>query len=38
MKKLVRKANNFVARQAARIQLAVSNNKGEGYIDTAVFY
>ena len=36
MKKLVRKANNFIARQAARTQLAVSNNKGEGYIDTAV--
>lgn len=36
MKKLVRKSNNFVARQAARMQLAVSNNKGEGYIDTAV--
>ncbi len=36
MKKLVRKVNNFIARQAARMQLAVSNNKGEGYIDTAV--
>lgn len=36
MKKLVRKVNNFIARQAARTQLAVSNNKGEGYIDTAV--
>jgi len=36
MKKLVRKVNNCIARQAARMQLAVSNNKGEGYIDTAV--
>jgi hypothetical protein len=36
MKKLVRKVNSFIARQAARMQLAISNNKGEGYIDTAV--
>ena len=36
MKKLLRKANNFAIKQAVRMQLAVSNNKGEGYIDTAV--
>lgn len=36
MKKLVRKAYNFATKQAVRIWLTVSNNKGEGYIDTAV--
>lgn len=36
MKKLVRRANDFVTRQAIKVQMAVSNNKGEGYIDTAV--
>ena len=36
MKKLVKKANNFVAKQAIKAQIALSNNKGEGYIDTAV--
>lgn len=36
MKKLVKKANNFMAKQAIKVQIALSNNKGEGYIDTAV--
>ena len=36
MKKLVRRANDFVTRQAIKVQVALSNNKGEGYIDTAV--
>ncbi len=36
MKKLVKRANNFVAKQAIKVQIALSNNKGEGYIDTAV--
>lgn len=36
MKKLVRIANNFVTRQTIKVQMAVGNNKGEGYIDTAV--
>ncbi len=32
----MKKANDFVTRQAIKMKLAVSNNKGEGYIDTAV--
>lgn len=36
MKKLVKRANNFVAKQAIKAKIALSNNKGEGYIDTAV--
>ena len=36
MKKLVKRANNFVTTQATKVQMAISNNKGEGYIDTAV--
>ena len=36
MKKLVKRANNIVAKQAIKAQIALSNNKGEGYIDTAV--
>lgn len=36
MKKLVKRANNFMAKQAIKVQIALSNNKGEGYIDTAV--
>ena len=36
MKKLVKRVNNFVVKQAIKAQIALSNNKGEGYIDTAV--
>lgn len=36
MKKLVRRANNFVTTQAIKVQMALNNNKGDGYIDTAV--
>ena len=36
MKKLVRRANNFVTKQTIKVQMALSNNKGDGYIDTAV--
>ena len=36
MKNFMKKANDFATRQAIKMKLAVSNNKGEGYIDTAV--
>lgn len=36
MTKLMKKANGFVTRQAIKVKMAVSSNKGEGYIDTAV--
>lgn len=36
MKKLIKKVNNLMARKATKVQIAVSNNRGEGYIDTAV--
>lgn len=39
MKKIVENVNNvnsFLARQAIKAKLALRNNKGEGYIDTAV--
>lgn len=36
MKKLMRRANYFLTGQAVKIGMAVRNNKGEGYIDTAV--
>lgn len=36
MKKLVRRANNFVTTQTIKVQMTLSNNKGDGYIDTAV--
>ena len=36
MKNFMKKANDFVTRQAIKMKQAVSNNKGEGYIDTAV--
>ena len=36
MKKMMKRANEFVVKQAIKARLAVSNNKGEGYIDTAV--
>lgn len=36
MIKLMKKSNKFMSRQAIKMQSALSNNKGEGYIDTAV--
>lgn len=36
MKKLMKRANNFITGQAFKLHMEVSNNKGEGYIDTAV--
>lgn len=36
MKKLMKRANQSMARQVIKMQSILSNNKGEGYIDTAV--
>jgi hypothetical protein len=36
MKNMLRKANEFITRKAVAVKVAVSNNRGEGYIDTAV--
>lgn len=36
MKKAIGKTNGFIERQAIAVKMAVSNNRGEGYIDTAV--
>ena len=36
MKNMMKKANNFFIRQAVKMHIALNNNKGEGYIDTAV--
>ena len=36
MKKFMKSVNNFAARQAIKLEKALRNNKGEGYIDTAV--
>jgi hypothetical protein len=36
MKKFMKKAKDLATRQAVKIQAAVCNNNGEGYIDTAV--
>ena len=36
MKNMMKKANNFVIRQTVKMHIALNNNKGEGYIDTAV--
>ncbi len=36
MKKLMKRANQYMSRQAIKMQSALSNNKGEGYIDTAI--
>ncbi|MBU5426967.1 hypothetical protein KQI41_11140 [Tissierella pigra] len=33
---MIKKANEFITRKAISMKLAVSNNRGEGYIDTAV--
>ena len=36
MKKFMKKAKDLATWQAAKIQMAVSNNNGVGYIETAV--
>jgi hypothetical protein len=36
MKKMIKKVNAFIIRKAISAKTAVSNNSGEGYIDTAV--
>ncbi|KAF5033151.1 hypothetical protein DSECCO2_609760 [anaerobic digester metagenome] len=36
MKNTFEKANNFIARKTLDVKKAISNNHGEGYIDTAV--
>ncbi|MEA5094050.1 MAG: DUF6133 family protein [Sedimentibacter saalensis] len=36
MKNTFEKANNFIARKTLDVKKAISNNRGEGYIDTAV--
>lgn len=36
MKNMLRKANEFITRKAVATKVAVSNKRGEGYIDTAV--
>ena len=36
MRNMLRKANKFKAGKVTEIKTAVSNNRGEGYIDTAV--
>jgi len=36
MKKIVKRANDLVTRQAVKMQTSLRNNKGEGYVDTAV--
>ncbi len=36
MKNMIKKVNQFITRKGISVKLAVSNNSGEGYIDTAV--
>ena len=36
MENILRNANKFMIRKAVAVKAAVSNNRGEGYIDTAV--
>ena len=36
MKKLLKKSNEFALKQLIKTQAAMRNNRGEGYIDTAV--
>jgi len=36
MKKIMIKTNGFLERQVVAVKNAASNNRGEGYIDTAV--
>jgi hypothetical protein len=37
MKKLLKKSNEFALKQVIKAQAIMRNNRGEGYIDTAVF-
>ena len=36
MSKTMIKTKNFLVRQAVAVKIAINNNRGEGYIDTAV--
>lgn len=36
MKNMIKRVNTFIMRKAISVKTAVSNNSGEGYIDTAV--
>ncbi len=36
MKRLMKRVNNFVTGQASKMQMVLANNRGDGYIDTAV--
>lgn len=36
MNKIMIKTKNFSVRQAVAVKIAIKNNRGEGYIDTAV--
>ena len=36
MRRIFKRANEFIFNKAVSVRTAVSNNRGEGYIDTAV--
>ncbi|MFZ7131260.1 MAG: DUF6133 family protein [Eubacteriales bacterium] len=36
MSNILIKTKNFLVRQAVAVNIAINNNRGEGYIDTAV--
>lgn len=36
MEKILIKTKNFLVRQAVAVKIVINNNRGEGYIDTAV--
>lgn len=36
MKKIVKKVNSFIRKNSLAVKVALGNNRGEGYIDTAV--
>lgn len=36
MNKIMIKTKSFLVRQAVAVKIAINNNRGEGYIDTAV--
>ncbi|KTE90783.1 hypothetical protein AT727_23615 [Desulfitobacterium hafniense] len=36
MKMIMIKTKNFLVRQAVAVNIVINNNRGEGYIDTAV--
>ena len=36
MNKIMIKTKNFLVRQVMAVKIAINNNRGEGYIDTAV--